>query len=52
GQANILDLTLLVAIILDEINLDEYEFWHMNVDYNDQLNIIDIVQLVALILNM
>ena len=37
---------------LDEIEVDDYEFWHMNMDYNNQLNIVDIVRLVTFILNM
>lgn len=52
NQVNILDLTLFVSIILDEIEVDDYEFWHMNMDYNNQLNIVDIVRLVTFILNM
>ena len=52
GDLNILDITLFIYIILDEIEVDDYEFWHMNLDYNDNLNIIDIVRLVTKVLSM
>jgi len=52
GAVNIVDITLYINIILDELEVDDYEFWHMNLDYNEHLNIVDIVRLITLILTM
>ncbi|MAJ44260.1 MAG: hypothetical protein CMF96_05890 [Candidatus Marinimicrobia bacterium] len=52
GDLNILDITLYINIVLNQIDVDDYTFWHMNLDYNEYLNIIDIVRLVTKILTM
>ena len=52
GDLNILDVTLYIYIILYEIEVDDYQFWHMNLDYNSHLNIVDIVRLITKILTM
>ena len=43
---NVLDVVMIVAIILEEIDPDEYEIWAADYSRDGEINVMDIVQMV------
>ena len=52
NNLNILDITSLIYIVLEEVQINDSQFWHMNLNYGNNINIVDIVMLVTKILTM
>ena len=50
GSANIIDLVDIVYTILDDLDTNSIYLWAADMDYNEELNVIDLTKLVSFIL--